>query len=193
MRALLIVLIGYWMVACNEPDSFDLSMTALEGGDVTALFSGCGGSFRQGYLFCRYHEGAVPQNPIVIHVPKVDCKRDNCIEYRFFRKDGSVGYSAGIPAKQTRSEVPISAITGAERQGMEHDGEYIVQVRVWFLDRHGYEHHMIGEGLVRIFIVREGYVVMGCQSPERGWAEKIGDCSLEHSTGYRTALCGGCE
>lgn len=190
---LFLVLLGVF--GCDEhPEAFDLSMSAEKGGDITAVLGGCGGTFRSGYLFCRLREGALPTDKIVLKFPKIDCKRENCIEFRFFRKDGSVGHTQGIKARQTQAVVPLHKIVGTEQPlSMDEDGEYLLQVRAWFLDNAGYEHNMIGEGLIRVFIVREGYVVIGCNSPERGWEERVGSCFIEHSTGYRTAVCGECK
>lgn len=183
------------LIGCDDiPDAFDMSMSAMDGGDKTVVFHGCHGGYTHGYLFCRFTDGAMPTQSLRLTFPKVNCSRKSCIEYRFFRKDGTPGVVAGVPKGETEARIALSDIVGTEGpMGHEENGEYLVQVRVWFYDKHKTEHHMMGEGLVRILILTPGYIPLGCASPEMGWITEIkAGCGLqvEHSTTYRSAICG---
>lgn len=186
------------LVACDDiPQSFDTSKAAIDGNDKSVIFHGCHEGYKNGYLFCRIREGASPKvsQDIQILFPPVKCSRDNCFEFRFFRKDGSPGPVQGVPQGNRVARVAIADIVGTEEPiTMNEDGEYLVQVRGWFYDKTKHEHFMMGEGVVRVFVIREEYEPLGCNSPERGWRTNVGkDCYIETSTRYRTAICGvGC-
>lgn len=180
------------MVGCKEiPEKIDLSLSAEEGKDITAIFEGCGKK-TDGYMFCRLAEGSSADRNIIVHLPKVHCTRNNCVELQFIQRDGSLGYGVGIPEDEV--SIPISKIIDSETVEKIHDGEYRVLARIWYIGSDEIERQVRFSGAIRLWVVKKEYQQLVCNDPERGWKKNIGGgCSAEYSTQMRTALCGGCK
>ena len=67
----------------------DEGMSAVEGGDYTALIQGCGSQLVVGYTYCRKREGDLTDESIILVAPKVKCKSEQCVSYKIFFPDGS--------------------------------------------------------------------------------------------------------
>jgi len=198
MRRLILCAVAFLLVGCgakNLPDAIDFSMTAYEAGDLSAVLEGCNQGVRNGYLFCRMPEGADQSTIITLHFPKVSCKRTNCIEYQVVMPSGELGHGLGIGAGETKNSVRLSQITGKSGPiSKDHAGEYRLLVKVWFLVEDE-EMSTRADAVLRLFVVDRKYQGLVCNDPETGWRSDLSrSCSVEYSTGYRTAVCGdGCS
>lgn len=93
---------------CATPQKPDQGMSALEGGDYTALIEGCGHQLVPGYTYCRFVEGEVKNSDVVYFVgPSVECSRDDaCVFIQVFFPTGGIPSFAGkIPKGETRLAV----------------------------------------------------------------------------------------
>lgn len=195
INAIAFLLCSLALSACDEiPKTLDLSVSAAEGNDVTSILSGCNEGFHDGYLFCRMKEGADQTAIIRLHLPKLNCDRDDCVVFQFLRLDGSYGYRGGIPKGKTDAEIPLSKITGSEQGiSMNEDGEYGINVAVYFKDADGVERSFRSDGLIRVKVLGAKYQRLGCNDPMTGWDRSLSkQCRAEYSTASRSALCGSC-
>lgn len=174
----------------------DRAISAQGGNDYVAVLSGYGQASRKGYLFLQANERASVAQPITMTFPKVDCKRESCVRFQFFRKDGSAGYAGAVAKGQASVSFPLSAILGKETAlDSTDEGEYSVISQVYFLAPDGQEYSMIGNGFVRVNVVSVNYRPLACNDPSVAWKSPAGpNCEAQYSTGFRTAVCGkGCE
>jgi hypothetical protein len=136
------------------------------------------------------------QKKIKVYVPKVACNREACAEIQFLNRDGSFGYATSIKREKNQASVELASILGNNNAlSLDADGEYSVLTKVWFLDQDKIEHIMFSKGVVRVLVLAAKYQALACDDPQVGWNDPISDkCVVQHSTGYRTAVCGpGCE
>jgi len=197
MRIFLSILMtGLLTASCREyPKIFDMALSAQEANDLTVIFQGCR-EMTNGYLFCRLREGTRPRDvPMAILLPRVECKRDSCAVVQFFMPDGSLGHSQSAPKKQNRILFSLEELLGHnEPLTLEHEAELQAAVQIWFMDRRGgLEYRMRADGLIRLWIVDAEHIRLSCNDPQTGWFEDHNGCKAEYSTGFRTALCGGCN
>lgn len=172
----------------------DLSLAAIDGNDHSVVFVGPGSKSQKGYLFLQLEEGGPTKTPITIVVPKLICNRDSCVSIQFFRKDGQPGYASGIPKGQNQFKIPLSTILGHNLPiSKEDEGEYPVLVQMFFLDEDGLETNQIGKGFIRLNILTQDFVPLGCNDPSVAWKTKIDkDCEAQFTVKFRSILCGGC-
>lgn len=182
------------VIACDDqPLTLDMALSAKDGSDVTSVFEGCG-KITDGYLFCRIAENSPPTTKIKIHFPDINCSRDSCIKFQFYRPDGSDGYGAAVQKGQTEASLTVADLIGHSGPvTMDDSNEYQVAVDVAFSVK-GQEHYMRADGLVRLWVYDEAYTRLFCADPETGWMKQISEnCHAYYSTQYRTRVCGeGC-
>jgi len=173
----------------------DPAMSAAKGNDPTVVLRGCGNNIQDiGYVFCRVSDRSSGDQHITLIVPKVSCSRSSCAEFQVWLKDGTPGFSGGIPKGETDYELSLTDIINHGGEiNLSDDGEYLVTVRLFF-NVDGNEMTTVSKGYVRLVVLTEGYSAAGCSSPHRVWKHKISNkCYLETTTGYRSAICGECE
>lgn len=174
----------------------DASVSAAEGNDYVVTLSGYGNKSTKGYLFVQANEKAASNGLVTLTFPNVKCKRDSCVRFQFFRKDGSAGYAGAIPNNQFQTSFPISSLIGHTDPIVSHDeGEYRVVAQVFYVGTDGTEYSMIGNGFVRLNVLSELYRPVACNDPNIAWKVKAADnCEAQYTTVYRAALCGsGCQ
>lgn len=174
----------------------DTSAIAVEGNDQTIILQAPGGQSQKGYLFLQQNEGTLPSDVISLIVPKVTCKRDSCVRFKFFRKDGSAGFTAGIPKGDTRFNIKLSDIVGhSDGVSAQDEGEYSAVVQIYFLKDDGFEYSMLQNGFVRLNVLSKGYAPVGCNDPSVAWISRVKDqCEAQFTTAGRSAVCGsGCQ
>lgn len=174
----------------------DQAVSAAEGNDYVVTLSGYGNKSTKGYLFAQANEKASTEGTIGLTFPNVTCKRDSCIRFQFFRKDGSAGYAGALRKGEISSALKLSDIIGHSGEVVSRDeGEYRVIAQVFYVGTDGSEYSMIGSGFVRLNVLSELYRPVACDDPNIAWKVKAGDkCEAQYTTVYRSALCGsGCQ
>lgn len=172
---------------------FDRSVSAQEGNDYVVILSGFGNKSTKGYLFAQANEKATTQGVLTLTFPVVTCKRDSCVRFQFFRKDGSAGYAGALPQGQWSANLKLSDVVGHTDPVVSTDeGEYRVVAQVYYVGTDGTEYSMIGNGFVRLNVLSELYRPVACNDPNIAWKVKTGDnCEAQYTTVFRSALCGG--
>lgn len=175
----------------------DHSALAAVSGDKTIILQGGGAVSRKGYLFFQKKEGTDLMDPVALIAQQDSCKRDSCIRYQFFRKDGSAGLAkGGIPKGLSRAEFTLADLVGHPGPAtMDDDGEYSAVVQVYYLGSDGQEYSILFNGFVRLNILSKGYDPVGCSDPAIAWHLKVIDsCEAQFTTAGRAVVCGkGCE
>lgn len=181
--------------ACSvrSPQSLDQAKPAADSRDYTVILEGCGQGPQAGYLFCRVTEGSLPTDEIKMYFPAVDCRRENCVDWQLIQPSGNYGARGSLPARATRVSIPLSKIIqDSKKVTVEHDDEYLVASRIWYLTDTDEEFSIKGYGVIRIRVLSENYTRLACGDPELAWIQKISStCQAHFSTQYRSALC--CE
>lgn len=175
----------------------DQSAIASEANDPTVQFSGFGAVSKKGYLFIQVNEKAAVTGPIGLVVPKLNCDRDSCVRFQFFRKDGSSSdLAGGIPKNQTSVSFQLGDLVGHTGDVlMTDDGEYSCAMQFFYKGEDGIEHTMILSGFIRVNVVSAAYRAVECNSPSRAWKVKLNEnCEAQFTTSGRSVACGeGCE
>ena len=185
MRFLLISAL-FIIVGCN---SLPLDpMNAAEAGDFTVAVSGCGKGSSAGYLFCRLSEGSKPTSRVTIFLPELNCDKEHCYEVTPLTVHGQTGAAIG-----TNSTVSISLnhLTGSDQPlTMAEDGEARVLVRGFYMGDDDIEYQKLGRALVRIVVMRKGYVAAGCNNPYLAFSvETLDGKNAFYTTGFRSVIC----
>lgn len=188
------IILGLMCIGISRCASFpfDQAVSAADGNDYTVIMSGYGTKSQKGYLFVQLKDTASIDLPVTLYFPPIQCDRESCIEYRFFRLDGSDGVTGGIPKGKESIEIPLNQILGHEGQANPNDdGEYGLSTRVYFKLADGRETSIKGNGFIRVNILGQDYHAIGCNDPNVAWHLKLSkNCEAQFTTRYRTALCG---
>ena len=195
--AIFFVLLGLLCIGVSRCSHFpfDQSVSAADGNDYTVILSGYGTTSQKGYLFIQLKDAASIEYPVTLHFPPVQCDRASCIEYRFYRLDGSDGVTGGVIKGKESIDIPLSQIVGHTGSANSNDeGEYGLSTRVYFKLADGSETSVKGNGFIRLNILAQDYHAVGCDDPSVAWHLKLAkNCIAQFTTKYRTALCGtGC-
>lgn len=196
MKSLSIFIAYILMASSCQSVPIDPSVNAAEAGARTAIVGGCGSKGNSKYLYCEENQGNSLSEKVTIFVPLVDCNRDSCSRFQFFRKNGSNGPSGAIAKGKVSATITLSDITGHEGNvTAEDDGEYGVLIQTFYLGQDGQEFSMLAKGLVRVSVVSDSYRPMACNDPNTAWSSKIVDkCEAQFTTAYRSVICGsGCK
>jgi hypothetical protein len=171
----------------------DRSVSAAEGNDYVVVLSGYGNKSTKGYLFAQTNEKASTDGVLTITFPKVSCKRDSCVRFQFFRKDGSSGYAGALKSGETSTTFKLSDIVGHTDPVVPTDeGEYRIVSQVFYLGTDGTEYSMIGNGFVRVNVLSELYRPVACDDPNIAWkVQTVDKCEAQFTSVFRSALCGG--
>lgn len=169
----------------------DSSAMAATAGDKTIVFEGADSVSTKGYLFIQKTAGTLPIENITLIVPPTNCKRANCVEYQFFRKDGTPGFGGGIPVGVTQAQVKLSDIVGHTDAVTEanDDAEYSAIVRFYYVGNDGTEYSVLQNGFIRVNVLAVGYTALPCNSPQAAWTVAVGPLKALYSTAGRSALC----
>lgn len=174
--------------------ALDPMMSAAEGNDLTVGFSGCGSKASKGYLFCPKKSGSNPSESLQLIFPGVECKREFCTRFQFFRKDGSEGFGGALKAKESILGLDLSKLLPEGMVTDASDGEYLVAVKQYFIGDDGREYLSVAKGLVRVLVTNEKYQPMVCNDPNMAWSVQVSKkCTLQFTSSLRSVLCGECE
>lgn len=180
--------------ACNKI-VLDSSVSAAEGNDPTIILAGYGAKAQKGYLFVQLSEGSDTNGGVQLIVPKLDCARESCVRYQFFRKDGSFGPGGGIKKGFTATTIPLTSILGhAAPLVVQDEGEYSAVIQLYWKGGDGKEYSQLIDGFVRVNVLKKGYRPVGCNDPMIGWKVKAADaCEVQFTSAGRSTVCGaGC-
>jgi len=174
--------------------AMDPAMAAAEGEDFTLILRESGGRPSNGYLFLRKWVGNTVNANLEIVTPRaLECDREYCGIFRVYGKDGTVVASQGFPRGADRLTIPFRQILNSDRIAEESEGEYQVWGRIYFFDPSGNERSLIARGIIRIVVLRPGYVSLSCDDPHVAWSLAITpQCRAQYSTAGRAVLCGEC-
>lgn len=138
----------------------DQGVSAVEGGDATAIVTGCGNAPIVGFTYCRKIEGDSTQEKIIFHAPTQakDCPRSfPCTTGKIFRPDGSV---VGIEFKEGQSTAQISWEELLMRPQFEKfdRGFYLFFIETEYLDPQGARRTIFQEGEIRLRVIGKNYI-----------------------------------
>lgn len=189
-RVILTALLALFCIAGSRCGTLplDQAMGAREGNVASVLL--CDDSCHKGYLFYQLGEGRPAHQSFDLVMPEdLDCDRDNCVRFSVFFQGEQV-YEGGIPEGKSRAQIALVDLLNHGDIRTSDDGEYLIKVKAFFEGPDGTEYSSFGWAFLRLNVIDPDYEFMGCDDPARAWKVKHGDCRLEYSTRFRTAICG---
>lgn len=175
---------------------YDKAMSAMDGNAATVILCGLGEKCRKGMLFTQKRAGTLLKDEIRLVTGVLDCDLDSCVRFQLWRLDGSQGFSGAIPKGESEAKFTLAQVVGDEQEELLpiHNGEYLIKVKFIFKDADGNEMSTFGFGFIRVNVLNASYQAMGCDDPAVAWSvSPLEGCDVQHSTRYRTALCGECH
>jgi len=155
----------------------DQSISSVEGGDATAIVTGCGSAPIVGYTYCRKTEGDSTSEKLIFHAP-VQSKKcptgSPCTTGKIFRPDGSV---VGLEFKNGESKAVISweELLLSPKFEKEFRGFYLFFIETEFIDPRGERRVIFQEGEIRLRVLTKGYTPLHEVSNDRNfnytWSE----------------------
>ena len=136
----------------------DTQMSAIEGGDYTALVEGCGNQLVPGYTYCRKYEGTSSDEEIFFVGPITNCKREFCVEFKIYQPDGSAPIGDSIPKKENRKSVKWSRILRRDTFENGDTGFWPFNYKVYWIDKNGRENFSISQGEIRLRVLKKEYI-----------------------------------
>lgn len=143
--------------AFSKVPNKDIGMSAVEGGDFTALIEGCGHPIIAGYTYCRKTEGDAANDNLYFIGPITNCKRDFCVEYKLYGPNGEVLDGGSLNRKANRKAIPWSKILGRDTFEINDRGFWLYTYKVYWLDKDGNENTSVSEGEIRMRVIRKEY------------------------------------
>lgn len=173
----------------------DPSMSAALAGDKTIEFQGAGSKSKKGYLFVQKRDGAPVNEDLAFVLPDLDCKRESCVSFQFFRKDGTPGLSGGVKKGEKIHPFSLALVVGHDGVTLPSDeGEYSAVIRIYFTGPDGQEYSALQNGFVRLNVLAKGYVPLGCDDPNAAWKVSVDkDCEAQFTSAGRSVNCGDCD
>jgi hypothetical protein len=158
-------LLGLLVMACaclkTSRIIMDQGISAVEGGDATAIVSGCGNAPIVGYTYCRKTEGdETIKEKIIFHAPiqnKSCPKGYPCTTGKIFLPDGSV---IGIEFKENSSTAQMTWEDILKRPKFEKfdRGFYLFTLETLYVDGQGNERMIFQEGEIRLRVIGKNYI-----------------------------------
>jgi hypothetical protein len=138
----------------------DNGISAVEGGDATAIVTGCGNAPIVGYTYCRKTEGDSTVEKLVFHAPtqSKNCPNGSpCTTGKIFRPDGSV---IGLTFEEgsNTSVVTWEEILQAPKFEKFDRGFYLFFIETEFTDSTGQRRTIFQEGEIRLRVLGKGYI-----------------------------------
>lgn len=146
------------LLACAKTVIQDKGLSAVEGNDLTGLIEACGSQLVPGLTFCRITEGQSTEGLVYLVGPRTNCKRTNCVEFKFFALDGSVAYGDGIPKGQFRLGVPWNKLIKRDKFQLSDRGFWLLAYTVYWIDENGNEHESKSEAELYLRVLKIGYM-----------------------------------
>lgn len=193
MKALLILCILFTMVACSScntahPKPDQEALSAIEGGDLTALVQGCGNQLVSGYTYCRKLEGQNTTEAVVFVAPSTKCGQDSCAELKVFFPDGSPSYGYTFKKGETSHRIAWSELTKKSTFDVEDRGFWPFTYRILWVGKDGRQRETVTEGEIRLRVLRNGYVDLHDIASDQNfvWVLKHDGVVVKMTTGGRT-------
>ena len=137
------------------------SQSAVGGGDVTALLSGCGANqIGIGYIVCRMPEGRATNDSIKVHAPpEVNCDDENaCVFFKIFFPDGRPTYVGSIPKGKSYASVSWSEMLDKKAFDPGDRGFYGVSVTIHYKGPDGVPMKSYSDGYIFLHVIKKEYV-----------------------------------
>lgn len=182
-----LVLIG----GCQEIRPDQSALSASDAGDYTLTLTGCRTRLMDnGGLFCRVSAESDPKRIwFRVQLAPLNCKRESCAEVVAFDKSGTLIALGGIPKGHAHLDFPLSKLVQSPDAIRSTDsGEYEIRARVLFELPDG-EHSASGSGIIRLIVLKPGYVPLGCNGPSVAFEKSIDDVRVQYSTKFRSTIC----
>jgi hypothetical protein len=166
----------------------DNAMSAVEGGDYTALIEGCGNQLVPGYTYCRMTEGDATKKRLWLVGPITNCEREACVFFRFYDNKGEIAYAGSIPKKSTRTSVFWSDLVKRDTFQVGDRGFWPFIYEVYWVDADGNEHKAMAEGEIRLRVLKEGYIPLheSADDPNFTWTLNHDGTMVRMTTKMRT-------
>lgn len=174
----------------------DPAQAATLANDFTIVFQDAGTVSQKGYLFIQKRAGTLPDDALVVLVPKLNCKRAACARFQFFRKDGTPGFSGSIPAGSETLSFKLSDLVGhTTAVDATDEGEYSALSQLYYVGNDGQEYSTLMNGFIRLNILSKTYEPLSCGDPNTAFRLGVNaTCEADFSTAGRSAVCGaGCR
>lgn len=162
MKMLFVILLVMACACLKSPRIImDAGISAVEGGDATAIVAGCGNQPVVGYTYCRKTEGdETVKEKITFYAPiqNKDCPREfPCTTGKIFLPDGSV---VGIEFKNgaTKAEMNWEQILKRPKFEKFDRGFYLFTLETQYLDGTGQQRFIFQEGEIRLRVIGKGYI-----------------------------------
>jgi hypothetical protein len=137
--------------------------SAVGGGDVTTLLSGCGANqIGIGYIVCRMPEGSATNDSIEVHVPpNVTCDDDKaCVYFKIYLPGGRPTYEGSILKGNSYASVPWSEIVDKKTFDPGDRGFYGVSVTVNYRGPDGIHMKTYSNGYIFLHVVKKEYIAL---------------------------------
>ena len=168
----------------NDPGPFP-----FEANDTTALLVGCGQRAAVGSLHCRFQAGTMPAGDVVVVVPPVSCKADNCATVTVFAPDASTVVDRTVAKGQSYVVIPWRSIVGPGPYEERQRGFYPVLVKwVWTDPQTGVELAAAAEGEIRLRVHRRDYAPLTFDPATQTWTWAVGGVTFGATEKGRTAV-----
>lgn len=175
MRFLLLT--GLLLGACRSP--VDLSIKAVEAGDLTLIHSACESVPGRGVDVCRVKEGQPIEASWILIIP--EGRRILGGEIKVFWKDIVKSYAVAGSVVT----IPWKDIIGQEVWDMEHRSQALALGEIRYKTNEGLEETVAVRGQAVILVLKDGYSPLPIDS---GLAAFSTTCKVEYSTSGRSAI-----
>lgn len=168
--------------------------SAIQGGDLTLVFSGGSEKHRDGIILWKVSEDSNASGSVSVTIPELNCDRDSCALFNVVRKDGSIYPLGGLKKGQTKITFSLTDLIGHQKNiSVSDGGPYRILMEAYY-EWDDEEWKVLGSGIVYVLVLKKGYVSLGCNGPDVAWASELEkNCEAQFTTKMRTALCGtGC-
>lgn len=193
MKSLIVLLVMFTLVACSScntarPNPDKEPMSAIQGGDLTALIQGCGNQLVSGYTYCRKMEGDNTSEVVQFVAPSTKCGSDSCAELKVFFPDGSPSYGYQFKKGETVHRVKWSDLTKKSTFDVDDRGFWPFTYKVKWLDADGRVRETVTEGEIRLRVLRSGYLPLHEVQDDSNfvWKFQHDNTQVKMTTGGRT-------
>ncbi len=188
------IILSLFVISCAfgmgaKPPKIDADMSAISGGDFTALIEGCGNQLIAGFTYCRITEGSTTDQNLFFVGPVLDCNRDNCIDFKIFNTKGEVATGGSIPKGHQRVAVPWSKLVNRKSFELADRGLWLFTYTLYWQNENDLEEVAISEGEIRLRVVAANYIPLNNVGSDANfvwkWITRNGEV-VRMTTGMRT-------
>lgn len=173
----------------SKPPVLDKQMSAIAGGDFTAIIEGCGNQLIPGFTYCRITEGSSTDQNLYFVGPILDCNRPNCIDFKIFGTRGEVAFGGSIPKGHQRVAVPWTKLVNRKTFELADRGLWLFTYTLYWQNENDLEEVAISEGEIRLRVVAANYIPLNNVGADANfvwkWITRNGEV-VRMTTGMRT-------